>query len=140
MTRLLIVEARFYQDISDQLHEGARAMIQKRQVAADFIQVPGALEIPPAIRRAAESKKYNGKYNGYVALGCVIRGETTHYEIVSEMSAWGLMTLGVEQGIAIGNGILTVENKAQARHRADPSGENKGGGAVEACLALIEVA
>ena len=135
MTRLLVVEARFYQDISDKLSEGARSTIQKHQLEADFIQVPGALEIPLAMRRLMSKK-----YDGYVALGCVIRGETTHYEIVSEMSAWGLMSLGVEQGLAISNGILTVENKQQALERADPDGDNKGGGAVEACLALIELA
>ena len=135
MTRLLVVEARFYQDISDKLSEGARTTIQKHQLEADFIQVSGALEIPLAMRRLMSKK-----YDGYVALGCVIRGETTHYEIVSEMSARGLMSLGVERGLAIGNGILTVENKQQALERADPDGGNKGGGAVEACLALIELA
>ena len=135
MTRLLVVEARFYQDISDKLSEGARTTIQQHQLEADFIEVPGALEIPLAMRRLMSKK-----YDGYVALGCVIRGETTHYETVSEMSAWGLMSLGVEQGLAIGNGILTVENKQQALERAEPSGDNKGGGAVEACLALIKLA
>ena len=135
MTRLLVVEARFYQDISEKLSEGARTTIQQHQLEADFIQVPGALEIPLAMRRLMSKK-----YDGYVALGCVIRGETTHYEIVSEMSAWGLMSLGVEQGLAIGSGILTVENKQQALERAEPSGDNKGGGAVEACLALIKLA
>ncbi len=140
--RLLVVEARFYQDIADQLHAGALAAIQKHKIEADFVSVPGALEIPPVIRFALNQKK-NKKYDGYVALGCVIRGQTTHYELVSEMSAWGLMKLSVEHGLAIGNGILTVENKAQAAARADPQkgdkGGDKGGGAVEACLALIDL-
>ena len=134
MAEILIVEARFYSDISDMLRAGAEAEIKQQQVKADMIEVPGALEIPPAIARAADKKIYDG----FVALGCVIRGETSHYDIVAHLSAWGLMRLGVERGLAIGNGILTVDRKAQAEARAAPSGENKGAAAVRACLALIQ--
>ena len=131
--RLLILEARYYEDISNQLKAGAQQALARAKVAADFITLKGALEIPPAIKVASGSSKYNG----YVALGCVIRGETSHYDIVSMLSAKGLMDLGTREGLAIGNGILTVENREQALERAHLDKGNKGGFAVDACLALL---
>jgi 6,7-dimethyl-8-ribityllumazine synthase len=130
MTRVLIVEARFYPEISDALLEGAVAALGS-EVATDRVTVPGALEIPGAIRLAA------GRYDGFVALGCVIRGETHHFEIVANESARGLMDLMVRDGLCIGNGILTVEDEAQALHRARAGELDKGGDAARACLALI---
>jgi len=130
MTRVLIVEARFYPEISDALLEGAVAALGS-EVPTDRVTVPGALEIPGAIRLAA------GRYDGFVALGCVIRGETHHFEIVANESARGLMDLMVRDGLCIGNGILTVEDEAQALHRARAGELDKGGDAARACLALI---
>jgi len=130
MTRILIVEARFYEEISDALYEGAVAALGS-EVVTDRVAVPGALEIPAAIKLAAT------RYDGFVALGCVIRGETYHFEIVANGSARGLMDLMVSDGLCIGNGILTVEDEAQALHRANPNELNKGGDAARACLALI---
>jgi len=130
MTRILIVEARFYPEISDALYEGAASALGS-EVAVDRITVPGALEIPAAIRLAASH------YDGFVALGCVIRGETYHFEIVATESARGLMDLMVREGLSIGNGILTVENEEQALHRARPGELDKGGAAARACLALV---
>jgi len=138
---LLIVEARFYDDISDALFGGARLALEAAKATFDRITVPGALEIPYAIRMAAEASDggtIEKPYDGYVALGCVIRGETTHYEIVSEQSARGLMDLTLE-GLAIGNGILTVENEEQAWERASAEKLDKGGGAAAAALAMIEI-
>src|SRR5690606_9413394 len=112
----LIVEARFYGDLADALLEGARAAFETAGATFDVLTVPGALEIPAAIAMVSELK--GDDYDGYVALGCVIRGETTHYEIVSGESARALMDLSVADGIALGNGILTVENEAQAWARA----------------------
>ncbi len=131
-TRLLIVAAPFYRDVADKLIAGARAAAAAAGAAHDVVEVPGALEIPTAIRLAARA----GGFHGFVALGCVIRGETSHYETVCADCARGLMLLGLE-GVCIGNGILTVETMAQAAARADPGGLNKGGGAAEACLHLI---
>lgn len=133
--RLLIVAAPYYRAIAADLLAGARAVAASAGASADLVEVPGALEIPPAIALAARG----GNHDGFVALGCVIRGETTHYETVCNDSARGLMLLGL-QGIAIGNGILTVENPAQAQVRADPHGQNKGGGAVAAALHLVALA
>ena len=130
MTRVLIVEARFYPEISDALLEGAVAALGS-DVATDRVTVPGALEIPGAIRLAS------GRYDGFVALGCVIRGETHHFEIVANESARGLMDLTVRDGLCIGNGILTVEDEAQALHRARAGELDKGGDAARACLVLI---
>jgi 6,7-dimethyl-8-ribityllumazine synthase len=129
--RILIVEARFYPHISDMLYQGAIRVLQGATAVCDRAEVPGALEIPSAIRVAAEH------YNGFVALGCVIRGETYHFEIVANESARGLMTLSLQQGLCIGNGILTVEDEAQALRRANPEELDKGGDAARACLALI---
>jgi 6,7-dimethyl-8-ribityllumazine synthase len=130
MTRVLIVEARFYPEISDALYEGAAKALGP-DVTTDRVTVPGALEIPGAIRLAAKN------YDGFVALGCVIRGETHHFEVVANESARGLMELMVREGLCIGNGILTVEDEAQALHRARREELDKGGDAARACLALV---
>ncbi len=134
-TRLALIVSPYYREIADQLLEGAKAACEASRAMYDIIEVPGALEIPTAIALAAKS----GDYDGYVALGCVIRGETTHYETVCNDSSRGLTLLGLE-GHAIGNGILTVENVDQAVIRAEASGQNKGGGAAVAALHLIALA
>ena len=134
MAHILIAEARFYAHLNDMLLAGARGAIEAAGHMHETITVPGALELPGAIALAAES----GKYDAHVALGVVIRGETYHFEIVAGESARGLMALTMD-GIAVGNGILTVENEAQAIVRADPKQANKGGGAAEAALALMEL-
>jgi 6,7-dimethyl-8-ribityllumazine synthase len=137
---ILIVEARFYSHISEALFDGASAALEKAGAKFDRIAVPGALEIPAAIHFAAKASEGAGKsYDGFVALGCVIRGETYHFEIVSNESARGLMDIGLQHGLCIGNGILTVENEQQAMVRAARDGQDKGGGAARACLALIEL-
>lgn len=130
---VLIVEARFYEDVAKALAEGAIAVLDEATASHERVAVPGALEVPPAIAVAAHS----GRYDGFVALGCVIRGETSHYDIVAGESARGLMDLAVQGGHAIGNGILTVESREQALERADPAGRNKGGHAATACLSLL---
>jgi 6,7-dimethyl-8-ribityllumazine synthase len=139
MAKILIVEARFYADISDALLTSATAVL--KEAGADFskITVPGALEIPGAIAMANASGHAAGAaYDGYVALGCVIRGETTHYETVANESARGLMDLAVQQRLAIGNGILTVENEDQAWARVDAARvEDKGASAAKAALAMV---
>ncbi len=135
---VLVVEARFYAHISDALLDGATAALEKGGVHFDRIAVPGALEIPTAIALAARAGEHGGKaYDGYVALGCVIRGETFHFEIVAGESARALMDLGFQHGLCIGNGILTVENEAQALTRAARDEGDKGGDAARACLALM---
>lgn len=131
--RVLIVAAPFYRDIADDMIAGARAALDKAGAGHDLIEVPGALEIPTVIRLAENA------YDGFVALGCVIRGETTHYETVCNDSSRALTLLGIERKLCIGNGILTVENRSQAEARARPSDMNKGGGAAEAALHLIAV-
>jgi len=135
MARILIAEARFYPHLNDMLLAGARAAIDAAGHEHDTITVPGALEIPGAIALAAKS----GRYCGFVALGVIIRGETYHFEVVSNESARGLLDLTL-QGIAVGNGILTVEHEAQAIVRADPAQADKGGGAARAVLALVDLA
>ena len=132
MAKILIVEARFYSHLNDMLLDGARTAIAAAGHEHETITVPGALEIPAAVALASES----GAYDAYVALGVVIRGETYHFEIVAGESARGLMALGMD-GLAIGNGILTTENEAQAIVRADPAQLNKGGGAADAALAML---
>ena len=132
MAHVLIAEARFYAHLNDMLLAGARGAIEAAGHTHETIMVPGALELPGAIALAAESERYDA----FVALGVVIRGETYHFEIVAGESARGLMALTMD-GIAVGNGILTVENEAQAIVRADPNQANKGGGAAEAALALL---
>jgi 6,7-dimethyl-8-ribityllumazine synthase len=129
--RILIVEARFYPHISDLLYDGAQRALESAGAISERVEVPGALEIPIAIRHAAE------QYDGFIALGCVIRGETYHFEIVASESARGLMTLGLDEKLCIGNGILTVENEAQALRRANREELDKGGDAARACLALV---
>ncbi len=130
--KLLIVVAPYYKDITDNLVAGARAVGEACGAEVDLVEVPGALEVPSAIAMAERL----ADYDGYVALGCVIRGETTHYDTVCNDSSRALSLLGL-QGACIGNGILTVENRAQAEVRADPKGQNKGGGAAAAALHLI---
>jgi len=132
---LLIVEARFYEAISDMLLAGAERALEQAGATFARVAVPGALEIPPTIRIALDK----GGYDGFVALGCVIRGETSHYDIVAGESARGLMDLGVRHGALIGNGILTTDTGEQARVRADPDGKDKGGDAVRAALALLQI-
>jgi 6,7-dimethyl-8-ribityllumazine synthase len=130
--RLLIVVAPYYRDIADNLIAGARKTAAACAAEVDLVEVPGALEVPTAIAMAERL----AKYDGYVALGCVIRGETTHYDTVCNDSSRGITLLGL-QGACIGNGILTVENRAQAEARANPEGQDKGGGAAAAALHLI---
>ena len=132
MARFLIVEARFYNHLNDMLVNGARTALASAGHSVDVLSVPGALEVPGAIALASES----GEYDGYVGLGVVIRGETYHFEIVAGESARGIMALTMD-GIAIGNGILTVENEAQALERADPARKDKGGEAALAAMALF---
>jgi 6,7-dimethyl-8-ribityllumazine synthase len=133
--KLLLVIADFYEHIAALQVEGAIAACQQAGVEHDLVKVAGALEIPPAIAMIEAKKPQH--YAGYVALGCVIRGETSHYDTVCNESARGIMELGITRQLAIGNGILTVENEQQALLRADMRQKNKGGGAVEACLGLI---
>jgi len=137
--RILIVEARYYDDIADALLAGARKALDEAGAACDVVSVPGALEIPPAIAIAVDAARGKRRYDGAVALGCVIRGETLHFEIVSQQSAQGLMELGIALRLPIGNGILTVDTEAQAFARARPEEQDKGGDAARAALALIAV-
>ena len=132
---ILIVRAPYYRDISENLLIGATKAIKEAGGEFELIDVPGALEVPIAIGIAERIKKYDG----YVALGCVIRGATTHYETVCTESNRGITSLGL-QGLCIGNGILTVENREQAEERADPNDQNKGGGAALAAIHLIALA
>lgn len=130
--KLLIVVAPYYKDIADQLLAGAKAMIESVGGSFEVAEVPGALEVPTAIRLAATG----GHFDGFVALGCVIRGETTHYDTVCNDSSRALQLMGLE-GLCIGNGIVTVENRQQAVVRAEAAGQNKGGGAAAAAMHLI---
>lgn len=130
--KLLVVVAPYYKDVADNLVAGARAVAAKAGAEVELIEVPGALEIPPAIALASRM----ADFDGFVALGCVIRGETTHYDTVCNDSSRGLMMLGLG-GTCIGNGILTVETRDQAVVRADPAGQDKGGGAAAAALHLV---
>lgn len=134
MANVLIVEARFYDHLNDMLVAGATAAVEAAGHRAEVLTVPGALEVPGAIALAAES----GRYDAFVALGVVIRGETYHFEIVANESARGIMALTMD-GIPIGNGILTTENEAQAIVRADPAQLDKGGGAAKAALAMLDL-
>jgi 6,7-dimethyl-8-ribityllumazine synthase len=131
MTKILVIEARFYDKISDLLLRGAKATLEEAGTQYDVVTVPGALEIPATIRFNKD------KYDGFVALGCVIRGETYHFEIVSNESAHGITDLSISYALAIGNGILTVENEEQAIQRAGKW--DKGGHAANACLELIKI-
>ena len=134
MSTILLVEGRFYDHLNDMLLAGARAAVEKAGHKHETLTVPGALELPGAIALAARS----GRFCAFVALGVIIRGETYHFEIVSNESARGIMDLSL-QGFAIGNGILTVENEVQAIVRADPAQSDKGGDAVRAALALLDL-
>ncbi len=134
MAHFLIVEARFYGHLNDMLIAGAKGVLEAARHTAEVITVPGALEIPGAIALASES----GRYDGFVAIGVVIRGETYHFEIVAGESARAIMALTLD-GIAIGNGILTTENEEQAIVRADPAQKNKGGEAAQAGIRLLEL-
>jgi 6,7-dimethyl-8-ribityllumazine synthase len=134
MAKFLIVEARFYDHLNDMLIAGARAALKAAGHKSETITVPGALEIPGAIALAEAT----GDYDGFVAIGVVIRGETYHFEIVAGESARGIMAMTMD-GVAIGNGILTVEDEAQALVRADPAQKDKGGEAAKAAIALLEL-
>jgi len=134
--RILVIEARFYDGISDALLEGALAVLQANKVEVTKVTVPGALEVPHVISFAEAAKS---GYDGYVALGCVIRGETTHYDYVCEESARAIMDLAVNQQLAIGNGIITVENEDQAWARAKMDKKDKGGFAANAVLKMIKI-
>ncbi|MGO4705393.1 6,7-dimethyl-8-ribityllumazine synthase [Microvirga sp. 2MCAF38] len=138
--RVLIVEARFYDDIADELLRGAKAAVEAAQATADVLTVDGALEIPTTAVIALEAAEEAGKpYDAVVALGCVIRGETGHYDIVAGESARALMDLSLSLSLPLANGILTVENDEQAWARARVNEMNKGGGAVEAALAVLRI-
>ena len=134
MSRFLIVEARFYDHLNDMLVDGARSVLSAAGHEVDVLTVPGALEIPGAISIVAES----AQYDGFVAIGVVIRGETYHFEIVAGESARGIMALTMD-GIPIGNGIITVENEEQALARADKTRKDKGGEAAKAAIAMLEL-
>jgi 6,7-dimethyl-8-ribityllumazine synthase len=135
---LLIVEARFYEDLSDELAAGAIAALKRAGATYQRVAVPGALEIPAAVAMALEAEEDGGThYDGFVCLGCVIRGETYHFDIVAGESARALMDLAVDEALAVGNGVLTVDNEAQAWARARVGEGNKGGAAAEAALTMI---
>ena len=139
---IMIVEARYYAHIADELAKGAIAALDAAGASYERFAVPGAFEIPAAIRFAAEARAQgarHARFDGYLALGCVIRGETSHYDYVCAESAGGLQRLALEHKLAIGFGILTVENEAQALARARVDKKNKGGEAANACLAMIEL-
>ncbi|GGB59169.1 MULTISPECIES: 6,7-dimethyl-8-ribityllumazine synthase [Henriciella] len=133
--RILIATSRYYEHITRELEAGVAETLEGEDVTAEIIEVPGAFEVPGIIAMAADS----GRYDGYIALGCVIRGETSHYDYVCGESARGLMHLAVERRLAIGYGILTVENEQQALVRADRKQKNKGRDAAIACLEMIKL-
>lgn len=133
---LLLVEALFYEHIAADLRRGAERAVAAAGATCETVSVPGAFEVPTAIALAAKSVE---RFDGYVALGCVIRGETTHYDHICTESARAIQELGSREGLAVGFGILTCENEAQALVRASPEGRDQGGRAVHACLALIDL-
>ena len=135
--RVLVIEARFYDDISDELYRGAEQVLSAAGVKIDRVAVPGALEIPIALARVLAGGASG--LDGCVALGCVIRGETSHYDVVAGESARGLMDVALSHALPLGNGILTVDTRDQAWARAAVAGKNKGGDAARACLALMDV-
>jgi 6,7-dimethyl-8-ribityllumazine synthase len=138
--RILVVEARYYDDIADMLLRGAKRVLKEAGAAFDIVTVPGALEIPAAIMIAHHGATAREQpYDGVVALGCVIRGETSHYDIVAGESARAIMDISIALDMPMGNGILTVDTDAQARARARLAGEDKGGGAARAALALVRL-
>lgn len=132
-SRILVIEARYYEAIADEMARGALAALEAAGAAVERVTVPGAFEIPAAVQMAVQT----GFFDGYVALGCVIRGETTHYDYVCGESARGLQDLAIRHAIAIGYGIITVENEAQAWDRARVDRQDKGGGAARACLDML---
>ena len=138
---VLIIEARFYEDIANELARGAVEELEAQGIEYERLAVPGALEIPLALSLALANGFVGraGRHRGCVALGCVIRGETSHYDIVARDSAAGLQTLAVEHAVPLGNGILTCDNREQAWARANVEGRNKGRDAAVACLALMEL-
>lgn len=139
---ILLVEARFYEDIADELARGAVAALETAKVTFERQVVPGALEIPAAMRFAIRALDFDSdrrRFDGYVALGCVIRGETAHYDIVAGESARGLQELALIFTVAVSNGILTCETRDQAWARASVDGRNKGGQAARACLDMIDI-
>jgi len=141
-THVLIVEARFYEKLADELVNGAMRELKKQGATCERLSVPGAFEIPAAIRfgaDAARTPEGNAPFHGFIALGCVIRGETSHYDYVCGESARGLQDLAIQRGLAIGYGILTVENEEQAWARAGLHRGDKGGDAARACLAMIAI-
>jgi|SRR6202034_3883117 len=136
--RVLLVEARYYEAISDALLAGAMKALEQAQADVERISVPGSLEIPGAIAIALDAAlRKRRPYDGVVALGCVIRGDTIHFDIVSHQSARGLMDLSIARGLPVGNGILTVDSETQGLSRAHPEGQDKGGDAARAALALV---
>jgi 6,7-dimethyl-8-ribityllumazine synthase len=143
MSKILIVQAVFYEKISEMLLKGAIAELTRAGVSYEVVSIPGAFEIPAIISMDKDKKntffKSFDKFDGYIALGCVIRGETTHYDYVCGESARGLSELAIKDKLAIGYGILTVENEAQALERADPSKKDKGGFAAYTCLEMIKL-
>jgi 6,7-dimethyl-8-ribityllumazine synthase len=138
---VLIIESRFYEDIADELARGAVEELEDRGIEYERIAVPGSLEIPLALSLALATGFVGraGRHRGCIALGCVIRGETTHYDIVARESAAGLHALAVQHAVPLGNGILTCDSREQALARASITGRNKGGDAARACLALIQI-
>lgn len=137
---LLVIDAPYYTEISAALMEGVTAELESAGATHDYVAVPGVLEIPAAMSFAVDAAEQGGiAYDGFILIGCVIRGETTHYDIVSNESARSIMDLSVMMNLAVGNGIQTVENEAQAWARAKVSEKNKGGGAASAALAMIEL-
>lgn len=135
---ILILEARFYEEVSDHLLAGVTEILEQANATWEKLTVPGSLEIPVALQFAAQRKE-GRVFDAFVILGCVIRGETTHYEIVSNESARGLMEVSLKHNLAVGNGILTVENLEQAMDRADKNRQNKGGGAALAALSMLHL-
>src|SRR5215469_5037291 len=139
--RILVVEGRYYEEIADELLAGAKRALEAAKVDYDVATVPGALEIAQAIALALDAAtKRKAPYDGAVALGCVIRGETSHYDIVAGESARALMDVAIARGVPVGNGILTVDRVTQARVRASREGQDKGGSAARAALALVRLA
>src|SRR5882762_1253976 len=138
--RILVVEARYYDDIADMLLRGAKRVLKDAGTSFDLVTVPGALEIPTAIMIGLHAATARGEpYDGVVALGCVIRGETSHYDIVAGESARAIMDISIALDMPMGNGILTVDTDAQARARARTTGQDKGGGAARAALTLVRL-
>ena len=137
--KVLLVCSPYYKEITDNLILGASKVFEAKNIEYKILNVPGALEIAPAIKLVYEKSKENSIFNGFVALGCVIRGETFHFELVSNQSAFSLYDLSIKYSIPIGNGILTVENKNQAIVRSDPNKLNKGSGAAQACISLMNI-